>query len=148
MRKLSALVLMISLITLTAGCGGKSPPLVAAAGVVRLDGEPLKGVEVRFVPTTDYGADYTATAITDDLGHFQLTCKGQSGAVAGENQVLVLEGPLPPHLKGKSARDERAKYYESLGGRPLPPKYGSLAESKLTANVSAEQKEYVFELTR
>jgi hypothetical protein len=147
MRKLSALVLLMVLITLTAGCGN-STSIVPAEGVVRLDGLPLKGVEVWFVPTGDYGPDYTARAVTDESGRFRLTCKGKPGAVVGESQVVVLEGPLPANLQGPSAREERAKFLAALGGRPLPPKYGNLSETPLTATVSAEQREYVFDLTR
>jgi hypothetical protein len=131
------------------GCGKvPPPPIVEAEGVIRLDGKPLNKVEVRFIPLIDYGPEYIATGVTDESGHFKLTCKGQPGACACENRVLVMEAELPDRLKSENAQGELAKYLRSLGGRPLPLKYANLAESSLTANVKPDQKEYPFELTR
>jgi hypothetical protein len=134
---------------LLAGCGkAPPPPIVEAQGVVRLDGKPLNRAEVRFIPLIDYGPEYVAVGVTDEAGRFKLTCKGRPGACAGENRVLVMESEVPARLKGEGAQAELARYFQSLGGRPLPPKYANLVESPLTANVTAEPKEYTFELTR
>jgi hypothetical protein len=134
---------------LLAGCGKTPPPaIVAAEGVIRLDGKPLNKAEVRFIPLIGYGPEYVAVGVTDETGRFQLTCKGQPGACACENRVLVMEAELPARLKGEDAQGELAKYLQSLGGRPLPDKYANLVSSPLTANVKAEQKEYAFDLTR
>jgi hypothetical protein len=130
-----------------AGCGKPAPPpVVEAAGVVRLDGKPLKKVAVRFIPTTEYGADYYATGVTDDDGRFALTCHGQPGACACENQVLVLESDIPPKLQGEDAQLELQKYLRSLGPRP-PQKYANLTTSPLTVTVTAGRKEYNLDLT-
>ena len=138
----------VALALLLAGCKAPPPPIVEAEGVVLLDGKPLNHVEVRFFPMIDYGAEYTAKGITDKQGRFQLTCMGQPGACACENRVIIVEPDLPPHLRGEKAQAALAKHFQSLGGRPLPPKYANLADSPLVAHVSADQKEYKFELTR
>jgi hypothetical protein len=132
------------------GCGKKVPPIVEATGGVRLDGKPLKNVRVRFVPVADYGPEYVATGVTDQSGRFQLTCHGKPGACACEHRVVVLEGEIPAALKGEDLRvqDELARYLQSLGGRPLPAQYATLANSPLTVTVTAQQKEYPLELTR
>ena len=88
------------------------------------------------------------TALTDDQGRFQLTCKGQPGACACENRVIIAEPDLPPHLRSESAQAALARHFQSLGGRPLPPKYANLADSPLIAHVTSDQREYKFELTR
>jgi hypothetical protein len=138
-----------ALLTLLAGCGkAPPPPIVEAEGVVRLDGKPLNKAEIRFIPLIDYGPEYVAVGVTDEAGRFQLTCKGQPGACACENRVLVMEAELPPRLKGEDAQAELAKYLRSLGGRPLPDQYTNLTSSPLSATVKAGQKEYTFELTR
>jgi hypothetical protein len=138
-----------ALLTLAAGCGkAPRPVLVEAGGTVRLDGKPLKNAEVRFIPPEGWGPEYVASGVTDGAGRFQLTCKGQPGACAGENRVLVLEAEIPGRLLGEDAQVELAKYFRSLGGRPIPPRYGNLAESPLKADVKAGQKEYRFELTQ
>jgi hypothetical protein len=138
-----------ALLTLAVGCGkAPQPVLVEAEGVVRLDGKPLKNVEVRFIPPDSWGPEYVASGVTDGAGRFKLTCKGQPGACAGENRVLVLEAEIPERLLGENAQVELAKYFLSLGGRPIPPRYGNLAQSPLKATVKADQKEYPFALTR
>ena len=144
-RKASA---AIALGLLLAGCKAPPPPIVKAEGVVLLDGKPLNNVEVRFFPMIDYGPEYTAKGITDKQGRFQLTCKGQPGACACENRVIIAEPDLPPHLRSESAQAALARHFQSLGGRPLPPKYANLADSPLIAHVTADQREYKFELTR
>jgi hypothetical protein len=148
-RKAGILVAGAALLVISAGCGkAPPPPIVEVEGIVRLDGRPLKKVEVRFVPTIDQGGEYVATGVTNDAGEFKLTCKGQPGACACENRVLVMEAELPGHLKSESAQVDLARYFRSLGGRPLPPQYGNLAESPITVNVRADQKEYNIDLTR
>jgi hypothetical protein len=133
---------------LFAGCGKTPPPpIVEVEGVIRLDGKALNRAEVRFIPLIAFGPDYVAVGVTDAAGRFKLTCKGQPGACAGTNRVLVMESELPSELKSEEAQAELAKYFRSLGGRPLPPRYANLAESPLTADVTEGRREYNFDLT-
>jgi hypothetical protein len=133
---------------LLASCKAPPPPIVEAGGVVRLENRPLKRAEVRFLPAIQYGPEYIAVGITDDDGRFTLTCKGQPGACLGENYVLIAEAPLPPELRGQNAQADLARYFQKLGGRPIPSKYSSLAENALAVTVAADRKEYNFDLTR
>jgi hypothetical protein len=145
------LAICAALALLVPGCGKpKPPPIVEVAGVVRLDGKPLKNVVVRFVPVNDFGPDYLASGVTDESGRFTLMCNGQSGACAGENRVTVSEADIPARLKGEDLKTqaELARYLQSLGGRPLPPQYSNLAQTPLTVTVTADQREYVLELTQ
>jgi hypothetical protein len=138
-----------ALAVLAAGCGkAPPPPIVPVEGIVRLDGKPLNNAAVRFIPQIEYGPEYIATGVTDAEGRFRLTCKGKPGACACENRVVVMEADIPPKLQGENAQAELAKYLQSLGGRPIPPRYGNLVESPLSASVKADQKEYAFDLTR
>jgi hypothetical protein len=138
------------LICVVAGCAGPAPPppIVPAEGVVRLQGKPLAKVEVRFIPMIDHGPEYIAKGVTDEKGRFTLSCNGQGGACACENRVLIMEAELPARLRSENAQAELAKYFEKLGGRPLPPQYQNLVESPLVANVTETQKSYTFELKR
>jgi hypothetical protein len=148
-RRASAVVVGVVVLAPLAGCWkAPPPPIVKAEGIVRLDGNPLKGAAVRFIPLIDYGAAYVATGVTDESGRFQLTCNGQPGACACENRVLVMEADIPARLQSENAQAELAKYFRDLGGRPLPPRYANLTESPLIANVKADQTEYDFDLTR
>jgi hypothetical protein len=131
---------------LFAGCGKPTPPpIVEAGGVIRLNGKPLKKAAIRLLPTTEYGAEYYATGVTDDQGRYKLTCHGQSGACACENRVIVVESDIPPKLLGEEAQLELQKYLRSLGPRP-PPRYADLTSSPLSVTVSADRAEYNFDL--
>ncbi len=138
----------IAALALLAGCARTPPPIVEAQGVVLLDGVPLKKAEVRFFPADDFGPEYIAKGITDEAGRFTLTCKGEPGACAGENQVIVVESPIPNRLRSDRAQAELAKYLQSLGGRPLPQRYANLVESPLKVDVQEGRKEHVLNLTR
>jgi hypothetical protein len=135
-------------IALASGCGKAPPAVVPAAGVIRLDGRPLKKVVVRFIPKTDHGTEYIAVGVTDEAGRYTLTCNGKPGACVGENHVLVTEAELPDLPKDERGHPLAANYFKSLGGRPLPGKYAKLIESPLTADVRAGRTDYDFDLTR
>jgi hypothetical protein len=139
---------VFTLAILYPGCGKTPPPILEVEGVVLLDGKPLNNVEVRFLPMIDQGSQYMARGITDKDGRFKLTCKGQAGACAGENRVVISEAEIPAHLKGEKAQFELITYLQSLGGRPLPEKYTNLGDNPLVANVNPEQTEYNFVLIR
>jgi hypothetical protein len=131
------------------GCGkAPPPPIVAVEGIVRLEGRPLKRAEIRFLPAIEHGAEYVAVGVTDDNGQFKLICKGQAGACACDNFVLIGEAPLPAELRGENAQAELARYFQKLGGRPIPPKYANLADNALTAKVVAGAKAFEFNLSR
>jgi hypothetical protein len=136
-------------IALAGGCGKTPPPaIVEAEGTISLDGKPLYKAEVRFIPATENGSEYIAKGVTDEKGRFKLTCKGQPGACACDNHVVVLETDIPPKLLNEKAQAELRSYLQSLGNRPLPKKYANVAESPLRITVTAEQKEYHFQLVR
>jgi hypothetical protein len=138
-----------ALMALLGGCGrAPSPTIVEAEGIIRLNGVPLSNAQVRFVPVGDLGPEYIATGMTDKAGRFQLRCNGQPGACAGECRVLVMEADIPARLQGEDVQDQLVAYLRGLGGRPIPPQYADLTASPLTANVTAEQKQYNFDLRR
>jgi len=136
-------------VALLAGCGkAPPPPIVPVEGVVRVGGKPLPNVMVKFIPQIDYGPEYVATGVTDKDGKFQLTCKGQPGACACENIVVVAEADIPDRLLSESAQGELAKYKASLANRPVPLKYGTLAETPLRITPSAGKPTCDLELVR
>ncbi len=140
--------IIIVLGALLPGCADPPPPIVAAQGIVRLDGVPLKKVEVRFIPMIDNGMDLIAKGVTDDDGRFTLTCKGQGGACACGSQVVVVESEIPARLKSETKQYELAEYLKSLGGRPLPTRYTNLMDNPLVVNVTPGQKDYLIDLKR
>jgi hypothetical protein len=131
------------------GCGkAPPPPIVPAQGTVVLNGAPLPAAQVRFIPSTGYGTEYIAAAVTDDQGHFTLECNGQPGACATENTVLVLEADIPPQFQGENRQRELATYLQSLKNRPIPRTYGTLVTTPLKLTVREGQPDYKLELKR
>ena len=131
------------------GCGKEPPPaVVPVQGTVLLNGVPLPKAQIRLIPKIGYGAEYIATAVTDESGRFVLQCNGQSGACATENTVLVTEADIPPEFQGENRQRELAVYLKSLKNRPIPQSYGSPVSTPLQITVTKEQPEYKFELKR
>src|SRR5690349_16497067 len=99
------LVLCLPLVLLTCGCGEAPPRLTEVEGTVLLNEKPLPKALVRFVPEANGpGASLIATGITDDKGHFRLTCdmKNEPGACVGKNRVVVVDAPPPAEARGMS----------------------------------------------
>jgi hypothetical protein len=87
-RKRSALLgsFLSAVILTAAGCGGDKT--VKVEGLVTLDGKPLPGATVSFMPV---GEGRAATGLTDADGSFRLgTFRADDGALAGEYKVIVV----------------------------------------------------------
>ena len=135
------------------GCARVPPPVTEAEGTVLLDGKPLPQAEVEFVPELrHFGAEMNSTAVTDDEGHFHLTCayNQQPGAVVAKHHVLVAEPPTPAEFRGMDERTQTrlAQYMAKLKNRPIPEVYGTLGRTPLVVEVKAGQKTYDLQLTR
>ncbi len=133
---------------LQAGCSSQPPAIIPAEGTVLLNGQPLPHAQVDFVPMIQgFGAEYIATATTDEKGRFKLTCNGGvPGACACENRVTVIEGPFPENVRGNQTAEGR--FLNTLSNRPIPIVYSSVANTPLIITVSAERTDYTLELKR
>lgn len=133
------------------GCAPTPPAIVPAEGVVLLNGQPLAKADIRFVPMIQgFGAEFIATATTDDKGKFTLYCNGMNGACVGENRVTVEEGALPDEARGESGKAQMiaTRYLASLKNRPIPPVYTNLAQSPLSVTITPGQTTYDLKVTR
>lgn len=138
---------------LAAGCSPTPPPVTPAEGVVLLNGAPLPNAQVTFMPQLDhFGAEMNSTGMTDEKGHFTLTCafKGEPGAAVGKHKVLVTDAPVPADARGPSqaAQEKAARFLAGLKNRPIPTAYAAAGTTPLTVDVTAEQKTYTIKLTR
>jgi len=133
------------------GCGPTVPPppelpdLVPCTGTVTLDGQPLDGAAVMFMPAGNSG--YGAVGGTDAQGKYSAnTATGQvvhNGVVPGEYKVVIsrlvkadgtpikIDPKTPPAMQG--------------GRQSLPGKYASPVQTTLRATVTAG-KTYDFDL--
>ena len=75
-----------------AGCGGP----VEVQGKVTMNGQPLSGATVVFVPE---GGGPEAGAQTDEEGSFRLNGTRGDGTLAGEYRVIVSKKEWPPGVK-------------------------------------------------
>lgn len=88
-RNLVLLVVLGIIPAVICGCGRQSGvKLVNVTGTVRLDGEPLPGAQVTFVPLVEGGS--AAYGQTDASGNYRLKIsRDRFGAMPGTNNVFV-----------------------------------------------------------
>ncbi len=145
--------LLTTLLALGAsGCGGRDGP-VAVTGVVLLDGQPVSGATVAFLPAGETGRP--ATGFTDAQGAFRLTTSGKGdGALPGDYRVVVtrLETKVPDGPRWteywddeKGKRKKPVQYYGmqlTSARKPLrsllPAMYGEPSRTPLRCQVPAD----------
>jgi carboxypeptidase family protein len=105
------------------GCSSSSrPPTYPVTGTVTLQGKPLAGAAITFVPT---GEGEAASAITDSDGKYALTTwEAGDGARPGEYRVKVSKQELaavdPAKLVQNLSIEEEQKIYVE-NKKPAPP---------------------------
>ncbi len=118
------------------GCGGDdatTPPvpenLIPVSGQVTLDGKPLPGALVLFLPPSDQDPWREARGVTNDQGNYELIYFGEhKGTVPGEHQVQI------------TARDPN-----DIEKQIVPERYN--AKSSLRVTVKPESGVFDFSLT-
>ncbi|EAQ82386.1 carboxypeptidase-like regulatory domain-containing protein [Blastopirellula marina] len=132
------------------GCTGNANVLQTeyVEGVVTLDGVPVEGATVEFVPTVEeQGA--TANGYTDSSGIYHLTvlapgdgkeAEFASGTLPGEYQIAVRKAVTGPTPASSSRQVAAKKTYL------VPKKYDNPRNSGLTATVEAGSNTIPLEL--
>ena len=114
---------MIALVL--AGCGG-GPKLVPVAGVVTLDGDPLEGATLSFIPLEGNTVATSGTEVSGASGNFQMTFKGRSGLAPGTYRVLVskteeIEPPDGREIPDVFAKASVEKQLMGMTKETIPP---------------------------
>jgi hypothetical protein len=95
-----------------AGCG-RQPAIdtLPVEGIVTLDGQPLAGATVTFIPVQE-GAGVSATGTTDSSGKYLLTAVGAglgaepgAGTSPGEYYIGVVKDAFPDDPEARQERD-------------------------------------------
>lgn len=151
--RILAAAAVLAAVCVVVGCGPPKPVVIAGGGVITINGDPLPNAEVRFVPMHEgLDSSFIAIGVSDDDGKFELRFPGktESTVCAGENRVLVFEGPMPESARGQSEKAilEAVAFTKSLKNRPIPRKYSNLSESPLSVEVTEGKNEYNLELNR
>jgi hypothetical protein len=134
-------VLVLALTAAGSGCGGTSR-LYKVEGLVTIDGNPVQGATVVFMPDGG-GKGQNAQGFTDKDGRFTLKTNGVDGIEAGSYKVLVTKadtvinpdegggdaGDLGRGGGGQLRRQMEGYYKKTSGRRPkqlLPPLYADV----------------------
>jgi hypothetical protein len=137
-------------LALVAGCGGPADgrKLIPTAGRVMLDGTPLEGAIVTFVPRST-GA-VAASATTDARGHYNLLTPGapRPGIAPGEYAVTIMKMETNQLVTEEQAAAAATITPTGLTLPPpmtesiqvLPARYRNPEESGFTATISETQR--------
>jgi hypothetical protein len=134
---------------LLAGCGGsKTSPV---EGLVLLDGKPLVGASIQFVPQ---GKGRDATGETDKNGEFAMsTFQPRDGVLPGPYKVVISQPVGTPDPAQYASAEEamaaasKPQAKKESAGSAFPQKYARPDQTPLTQEVPVQGK-VKFELKR
>lgn len=134
------------MLLLAGGCGQSDrPQLAPVTGAVLLDGQPMEGAAVMFIPVA---GGRPAQGLTDAQGKFRLTTfEENDGAIVGEHKVSVTKMKVTgatETAEGLSGTVDAANIQETW---IVPQRYSLPETSNLTAKVEKGMPEPKFELS-
>jgi hypothetical protein len=143
--RLTLLSLLLSLLG-ALGCGGSDRPATApVSGVVLLDGNPVEGAAVMFMPVA---GGRPAQGLTDAQGKFALTTfETNDGALLGDHKVSVTKMTITgatETAEGLSGTTDAGEIKETW---LVPQKYSLPDTSELTAKVEKGMPALEFKLS-
>jgi hypothetical protein len=162
--KLSLALLAVACVAMAGCSGGSDVGTVPVSGTVTVDGNPIEGATVSFVPQGEEGR--SASGLTDAEGKFSLTTvQSGDGAVPGQYKVAISKitgsagststaagGGTPSQEEMQKAMEASMK--QAMSSRPpevkeeIPPKYTNPDTSGLDREVvSSGDNNFAFELT-
>ncbi len=135
-----------ALVALVSSCSSKGPRLYSVTGMVRINGEPARDVNIMFTPVTPLEGvtePLSPSAVTGDDGTYHLmSFKPGDGAPAGDYQVTV-SYPMSrfnKHLNGVDRLKGKFANPKTSGlTAKVEPKSNELAPFDLKADVLPEQ---------
>lgn len=136
-RHLSFMGLCFSGVLLLCGCGGgaDTPDLGQVSGVVTLDGQPLEGAVIEFIPQ----GGRPSSGTTDSEGKYDLRYTvEEDGALIGSHEVRITTAREQTGGEGDQplveAREEQ-----------LPPKYHTKSELKENVEAGSQTIDFALE---
>ena len=152
---------VLSITLWSVGCGGPDnaaelaflKDLVPATGRVTLDGKPLSGATVSFVPDITVEGGRMAMAITDANGAYELVTgvpslppEESKGVLPGEYTVAISRIAMPDGKPMPEGITEEADFLAKGAIQFVPEKYTDPNTSTLKATVAPPKAENNFEL--
>jgi hypothetical protein len=119
------------------GCSSETgPKLVRVIGTITINGHPLGGAEITFLPMGSTPGDGSRGRTRAD-GTFRLVAlKGGAGAVPGQYKVIISKLVLPDGSDFPA--NSEIPPIESSAREKLPQKYSDAQNTELTATVSSD----------
>jgi len=139
-RRIPAAVCMAALVLGVAACRHEQKsdvPLVPVTGEVNLEGTPLEGATVEYIPS---GATrgQGGSGLTDYKGLFEISSPyGEPGLTEGDYKVVVNKIELPP---GAVVDPEKMGPADNPGRELVAPNYSDRAKTTLKAKVPPSGK--------
>jgi hypothetical protein len=120
-----ALMLVAPVLSMLSGCED-GPSLVAVAGNVTLDGQPLEGATLSFVPVSGNPVSTAGSDVTGPQGNFKITHNGRAGLAPGKYKILVSKTVEVAPKSGKEvspifAKASFEKHLMGLTKEAIPP---------------------------
>lgn len=132
--------LFIVILTTATGCGGGPVPV---EGILQIDGKPLGGATITFLPESPGGREAHAFSKSD--GSFTMsTTRPGDGVLPGEYKLIVSYAGPPPEMPPATTQEEAMKALTKAAKtrkRPpvlLPDAYTNPAKTKLRQKVPPE----------
>lgn len=154
--RLNPLILLITVVCWTPGCGPANNR-VAVEGVVTLDGAPVEGASVMFVPT---GGGRPGMAVTQAGGVFVMKEAGMNaGLQPGEYVVVIYKAVMKDVVPPTTAKPVTGASGDEVVDATFPPpeqvvvqyivpeRYSRRGENGLSITVRGAVKDLRFQLT-
>jgi hypothetical protein len=134
--RIKKLGVFLLLCVATGGCNRSGLNLAPVEGVVKLNGAPVEGAGVLFMPSSGP----FATGTTDAEGKFTLTTANEPGAIIGDHRVIITK----TQTTATQIAGERLPRYNTK--HLIPTKYGDLSASGLAKTVVDDDNKFEFNL--
>ncbi len=139
LKSIASSLLILSLFC--CGCGGDGrPSLVKVEGTITLDGEPLEGANIAFIPDASNGIQRGSRSTSGSGGKFVVgTYAGDDGIPTGKYKVTVIKEELVGELpEGYNSEDPAANTKPVKMKLFTPENYSKPEETDLTVEVTAD----------
>ena len=149
--RISTLLVLSLAVGINTGCSKTDH--IPTSGTITMDGTPLEGANVTFVPNTKPGEGTAAAAITGEGGKYTLKSGTFDGALPGPYKVVVrkMEGEGVQVKEGASEEDEQLAMFDAMMGRGMASKpvvplhYSDTTRTPFEAEVTANAEENQFD---
>jgi len=127
-------ILLPVLLALAVGCGSADKNLAPVSGTITLNGEPLAGATVTFIPK-DGTPGFGGVGKTDASGKYSLrgSRDNAKGIPSGEYRVVISKRLMPNGSEVPA--DDKTPPMMSPAKESLPNAYSSMASSRQSATV-------------